>query len=401
MPSPIATALCPPAAAPADRRWLAHRGRILQHLMRRGQTSRRDLALELGLRPNTVGEIVSALIAEGLVEEVGMAGGGRGRRRRVLALSSRAVVLGAELFEGTVRVGAVNMRGELLHFRDFALADHRRAHVLATLVRGLRALGRECRVRGVGVAVAGVVDSARGISRQATCFDDWRDVPLAEIVRAELQVPVAIGNVTNARLAQLRHAGAIAPGMTAALVVLEPGAVGCGVVTDGQILRGAVETSSELGHTALSLDGPRCRCGQRGCLEAHTAWPHLQAALRRRGGAGVRDFAAFARSSASAAVAVRGELADLIGLALANLVHLVKPSRLWLTGALVETSGALTEAIITAMRRRLLPVFSEPLEVEVLEHGPEDGVRGAACLILDGLLVAPRGPEAESERWRA
>jgi predicted NBD/HSP70 family sugar kinase len=341
------------------------------------------------MRPNTVGEIVNALIEEGLVEEVGALAGHRGRRRRLLELSSRSAVLGAELFEGAVRVGVISLRGELLGFAEHELPSRRRRRVIEALIRFLRPMASGRDVRGLGVGVAGVVDSEHGVSRRAAGFEDWEDVPLAAELEGALRVPVRLGNLTEVRLVGLKHAGLIAPGMTAALVVLEPGAIGCGIVAEGQILRGAVEASSELGHTKLASDGPLCHCGARGCLEVLTAWPHLCKEIRRRGGKSPRDLAAFFASAEPEVADVREQLIERVGLALANLALLVKPSHLWLTGTLTIAREQFVEPLIAVIRRHVLPPFAEALRMEVLEHGPEDGVRGAAGLILDRLFAMP------------
>ncbi len=379
----------PSSRLDGDLRGRQNRARLLQEIRHAGPISRRGLHERTGTRPNTVGDIVGGLIAEGLVEEVGAAAGKRGRRRQLLALAARGTVLGAELFESAVRVGALDLHGTLREFTEHPLPTRSRAPVIETLVKALRALARTGKILGAGVAVAGVLDSERGISRRIAGFRDWRDVPLAARLRRTLRVPVHLGNLTDVRLIDLKHRGLIGPEMTAALAVLEPGAVGCGIVTGGQVLRGAVEASSELGHTKVMPDGPRCHCGGRGCLEALTDWSFLRREIRRRGGRSPADLAAFLASRDADVVTVRDELAARLGTALANLVHLIKPSHLWLTGSLAAPGSPLMKTVVRALRRNLLPSFDEALNIETLDHAPQDGVRGAGGLVLDRLFAVP------------
>jgi DNA-binding Lrp family transcriptional regulator len=254
----------------ADIRGWRNRSRILQEIRRAGRISRRGLFEITGIRPNTVGEIVTELLDSGLLEEVGTLGGRRGRHRRLLALSPGGKVLGAELFEGALRVGALGLDGEVLETVEHRLSSERRADVVGALIDALRPLANAGSVFGIGVAVAGVVDSERGVSRRIAHFEGWEDVPLGPELEQAFGVPVRLGNLTEVRLVDLKHRGAIRPGMTAALVVLEPGAIGCGIVAEGQILRGAVEASSELGQTLVMSEGRWLR------LETLTDWTRLR-----------------------------------------------------------------------------------------------------------------------------
>ncbi|MBN1476077.1 ROK family protein, partial [Candidatus Sumerlaeota bacterium] len=196
-------------------------------------------------------------------------------------------------------------------------------------------------------------------------------------------VPVRLGNLTEVRLIALKQRGLIQPGMTSVLVVLEPGAVGCGIVAEGQVLRGAVEASSELGQTWVISRGECVR------LEELTEWPHLRDRVRRLGGESPGSLSAFLMGSGEEISAVRGELATDLGRALANLVFLIKPSHLWLTGSLVSQGGPFVESLSTEIHGHLLPAFSKALTIETLDNGPESGVIGAGGLILDLLFAAP------------
>lgn len=369
----------------ADLRGAHNRAAILQRFRQGGPHSRRGLVELTGVRPNTVGEIVSDLLRQGLIEEVGEAVGKRGRRRQLLDLAPGAAVLGAELFEGSVRAGVLTLRGELVDCQERGLRSPRRRDVLAALFDLLGPLARDRRVLGVGIGVAGIVDSRRGISRSAAGFEEWKDVPLAAEVERSLGLPARLSNVTDARLIGLKHAGLITPGLTAVLAVLEPGAIGCGVVADGHPLRGAVETSSELGQTRLWLGAGE----KHPCLETLTSWSHLRSEIRRRGAKPPPDLDALLGSTDATHRALREEMAEALGLALANLALIIKPSRLWLAGRLAAVA-TMAEGITRTLRRHLLPAINEALAIDVLDHGPEDGVRGAAGLVLDSLFAVPQ-----------
>jgi predicted NBD/HSP70 family sugar kinase len=379
-PSPASAGASSPEV---DLRGRRNRVTVLQEIRRSGPISRRGLHEKTAMRPNTVGEIVGELLEEGILEEVGAVTGRRGRRRQLVDLTSDGQVLGAEIFEGHVRVGRMNLRGDLSGFQEIEVRTHRRQALLQALTRGLDGLAREGKVLGLGVAVAGVVDSERGVSRTLAHVADWKDVPLGSNLGAKYDIPAAISNLTNVRLVALKQEGLIESGMSAALVVMEAGAIGCSLAVDGHSLRGAVEASSELGQTRLDLNGKRIT------LETLTDLKWIRSEVKRLGGLPPRSLAALFESNAKPCREVCDVMVDRLGVALANLVLLVKPSRLWLTGSVSSIGAPLVNPLRRSILRNLLPNFAEALTVEALDQGPEAGVRGAGGMILDHLFAMP------------
>ena len=151
---------------------------------------------------------------------------------------------------------------------------------------------------GVGIVVAGLVDLERGRLRNAPTLG-WRDVDLQEPLREALGLPVVVENDVKACvLAQVWTVRGFAPVDGPVVFVNASDGVGVGIALDGQLLRGAHNNAGEFGHVALSMDGPLCACGQRGCWEAYVSvratiaryraadpsWPGIGGAERRHGG---------------------------------------------------------------------------------------------------------------------
>ena len=123
----------------------------------------------------------------------------------------------------------------------------------------------------MGVVVAGLVDIARGRLRNAPTLG-WQDLEIREPLEAALQLPVVVENDVKACvLAQLWAVRGHAPVDGPVAFVNASDGVGVGIAIDGQLLRGAHNNAGELGHVSLSMDGPRCACGQKGCWEAYVS----------------------------------------------------------------------------------------------------------------------------------
>lgn len=150
-------------------------------------------------------------------------------------------------------------------------------------------------IEGVGLSVPGPIDLDSGVIGRPPNLPGWREVPIRDWVAEAFGRRVAIDNDANAAaLAEWRY-GAGQGARDLVFLTMSTG-VGAGLVLDGRLYRGARGNAGELGHMSVEWEGARCRCGQRGCLEAYVggaSWTaHLRAqcpsgsdVARRAGGA--------------------------------------------------------------------------------------------------------------------
>jgi predicted NBD/HSP70 family sugar kinase len=123
-------------------------------------------------------------------------------------------------------------------------------------------------VLGVGVALPGPLDHARGVLHRVTGFPEWDGFPLRDALAGRLGVPVVVDKDTNAAALGLAVGGALGGGYGSfAYLHLGPG-LGAGLVIGGAVHRGARTGAGEFGHQVIQLDGVLCGCGNRGCIEA-------------------------------------------------------------------------------------------------------------------------------------
>ena len=126
---------------------------------------------------------------------------------------------------------------------------------------------------GVGVGLAGIVDSAQGLVRQSPFFG-WTDVPLRELIQDRVNVPVYLDNDVNTLAFAEKWFGA-GRGIDNFLVVTFGRGIGLGIVVNGQFLHGARGSAGEFGHTVIQPGGELCACGKRGCLEMYASEPAM------------------------------------------------------------------------------------------------------------------------------
>lgn len=274
----------------------SNRGRLVEVLRRQGPLPRVELARSTGLSFPAISALTSRLIADELLceaeTETGAAipwandsdeedaDGLNGRRR------GRPAVL-LTLNPAFGRIIAVSLRMNLIEtlIADFSGSDLAQSR-LALATRTLDA-GALCdlvigqidamleatatprhRLLGIGIALQGIVNAGTGRHLWSPALS-VTDVDLAKPIRQAFGVEVAMANDAVAvALAIAAAEPALAQGLSATIMVGH--GVGMGVVVDGEARWGA-GASSEIGHVKLAPDGPQCRCGQRGCIEAYLA----------------------------------------------------------------------------------------------------------------------------------
>lgn len=375
----------PPATPPNARGDLVPSA-ILGLLGTRGPHSRGSLARALGVSPATVTQITKELIRRGLVAELDQVPSATGRPARLLGLvRSAGGALGAKVTADHVAVVDVELDGTVVRSASFPFdpdaptALDQLGHILREAVaeRGGRHL------LGVGVGIPGAVDSqATGVVSAPTL--GWTHAQVGPFLRAELGVPVLVENDVNA-LAVAERLYGIGQSYSSYLVVTIGRGIGCGIVVDGAVYRGAGGGAGEIGHIPVTSDGPVCGCGGTGCLEAYIGEAGLLRTARERGVIGPDDPPSALRAAADAgeagAAQVYAEAGDRLGQALAGVVHTVDPEIVVLLGEGIGAWRHWEVGFEPAFRRHLMPT-RRGLRYVVEPWDDDKWALGAAALVL-------------------
>ncbi len=376
-----------------------NRSIVLDIIRRGGRVSRTDLARRSALTKPTVSAIVEDLIARGIVQEVGygktVASGGR--RARLLEFNDySAVYLGIRFGVNTTMVGIADARGEMRATREVATTHGDPAKSLADALAFVdevvadSGLPRE-RLQAVGVTVPGLVNQATGEVTMAPNLD-WRSVPLRALVQGALDLPVVVNNVTNAGAIAEGRIGA-ARGVRSFVWVYVGTGVGAGIMIDGQLFQGHLGYSGEIGHCPVISQGPLCKCGLRGCLEALASGSAIARAaelavvsgeatllstLERRDAAGV---AQAARRGDAVALRILAQAGEYLGIGLSFLMNLLNPEMLVLAGNVTEAAEYLLEPLRASAVRHTLN--AENIKVVTSTLGDQAALYGSVLSAMD------------------
>ena len=258
-------------------------------------------------------------------------------------------------------------------------------------------------VAALGVGVPGRVDPERGQVTHAVNLD-WHDLPLGPHLESRLGIPTVVENDVRAAALGLHRRRLF--GQTDSLAFLAIGTgIAAGVVLNGQLHRGAHGLAGEIGHVIVEPDGPRCACGNRGCLEAVAAGPAIVArtkagwAARRDGrppDPSEPDLAGAESVFAAQALGdpVASEVIESAGRAIAWGIHLLALAydveRIVLGGGVSHVG----EPFMAPIRRKLdryrsaSPLSAEilpPDQVQLLPAGSDAGAWGAVTIARESL----------------
>ena len=236
---------------------------------------------------------------------------------------------------------------------------------------------------GVGVGVPGSVEhQGEGIVDSTQL--GWNRVPLGDTLRNGLGLPVAIDNNVNALSVAERLFGCGRESSDFAVVTIGTG-VGAGIISDGRVLRGFRGGAGDLGHVPMDPNGPRCQCGNLGCLEAFIGERALVSSAMDRGAirpeGTYEDLLSAAREGNEQAQGVFAQAGTLFGRALAGVLNVVDPELVIILGEGVVAWPYWHDTFENSLRSALVP--SKRGIPVVVENWDEDRwAQGAAALVL-------------------
>jgi glucokinase len=289
--------------------------------------------------------------------------------------------IGLDLGGTDLKAGLVSGRGEVVHFlrRPSRAAAGAEAplEAIALAVSDLRRAAGEP-VAGIGLGCPGVIDPASGaLVGRTPHLPHWDSLPLRALLAERLGTGLVVENDANlAALAE--HRVGAASGARISLTVTVGTGIGCGVVVDGRVVRGAHGGAGELGH--LPLDGRfPCRCGVPGCVEPECSGSGLLARAREAGLEASDAEAVFAAAGAGDGRASRliDRMTDRLGALIAVAVLLLDPEVVVVGGGVANAGETLLGPLRAAVRRQVLESHRARLRIVGATLGERAGVVGA------------------------
>lgn len=388
-----------------DRMRAINRLAILHAIRDAGMISRVDLSRSTGLSQATVTSITAELLKEGMLLEQGGGKSLGGRKPVPLAVNPKgAYAVGIHLSAGQVCVVLLDLQANILNTlcKNLDPGDLSLERVLEILIETVqaciwRADFSKSQLFGIGVSIPGLIDFRTGFVHFIPNYH-WKNINLAALLEQRMGVPVSIENSANALVIYKQWFGVGRGIQNFLLITLEQG-IGMGMVLNGKIVRGFRGIAGEFGHTVVAENGPLCRCGETGCLEAicgNNAIIRDALEAARRGEWQVNEkyvdidsILAAAQEGNVALRAIYRRAGCILGVGISNMLKLFNPEKIILSGKGVLAGDLLFGPMSETLHQDISFASDARTPLCVHEWQPTNYARGAGALVLQEAYESP------------
>jgi predicted NBD/HSP70 family sugar kinase len=364
---------------------------ILNLLRARAAMTKPELAMATDLTFATISNLMSELEAQGLVRETGTTRSSGGRKAVQYQINpTTGYFLGIDVQAKEVLISVVNLAGSVVHTHRVSVEmDANPVMALPMLRQVIEAevianeLPRD-RIWAIGVSAPGPVDVEKGIVTHPPDLPEWRNVPIRELFEREFGVPVYVEKDTNAAAFGESRFGAGTSAENLIYVIVDAD-IGGGVILNRQLYRGFLYGAGGIGHMPVTPDGPRCNCGNFGCLDTVASGSALQRQIADTYGENLTLDELTEKSQTHFAEEF-SNAGKWLGTVVGGLCNVLNPEMIVLGGPVVEESTVYYDAASTAIRRHMHPEFANRTQIRIAKLGKYSAAIGAAHIALQDFV---------------
>lgn len=261
------------------------------------------------------------------------------------------------------------------------------AERIAANVRELQSqLPPGAQLSSVGICSPGPIQHATGVIVDPPNLTGWRNVPFAQMLSKQLDLPVTLEHDAKASALAEYHFGAGRGSRSMALIIVGTG-IGAAMIIEGKLYRGVNDAAGEVGHIAVDLDGPICTCGSQGCVETFAGGPAIVSAYNystRRGVDSAEAIVRAAQKGDEIAQRVFERAGRALGAAIATIAMLNDIDTFVLFGSVVKAGDLLLAPTRAAVPQYSHKSVSSRVRVMPGELGNDAGILGAAWSAASG-----------------
>jgi len=306
----------------------------------------------------------------------------------------KPLVIAIDIGGTNLRAAFVDSGGRIFGRRRFTTILTRNGLItqLADVIRVMKA--EEKRACAVGIGFPGPLKIDQGIVLTPPNIPDCTNLPLKRILERITNLPVFLENDANAAALGEYWLGAATGAESMVCITLGTG-IGGGIVLNGKVWHGAGDIAGELGHMTVRPGGRVCGCGKHGCIETYAsasgvAWT-ARARVRRNKKSAILRFAGGKMSAITSAIVYRAaiqgdrtarevleETGRILGAAIGNILNILNPAMIVLTGGLARAGRLLFHPLRAEVPKHCFPAAFRGTRVVPGKLGDDAGIAGAA-----------------------
>lgn len=319
---------------------------------------------------------------------------------------TKKYAVGVDLGGTSIKVGIVSKEGKIVAKTAVeTLADLGPKTVVAQIKKGINNIYKEYRkeIEGIGIGSPGIVSIEKGTVEHPPNLNNWKKVPLGDLIEDEFKVKVTVENDANAAAIGELIFGAGRRLNDFIMVTLGTG-VGGGIIIDRKIYRGEIGAAGELGHLSIEFDGPQCNCGNRGCVETYVGNSYLVDRVVKEI-EGKKDSKIFellnnnldyltpkiihdaALAGDEFAKKVIIDTGRYLGYGLSSVINVLDISRVIVGGGVAGFGQLLFDSIGNTIKERTLKSLQGRVKILPARLKNEAGIKGASSLVFYRALL--------------
>jgi len=318
-------------------------------------------------------------------------------------LTSESPLLAIDLGGTKIVAALVSSKGEIMA-REYTptLAEEGTEAVIGRILSTIDSLISKANMSrsffsNVAIAAAGAIDSEKGIVTASPNLPGWHDVPLKEIVEKATGLETFLINDASAA-ALGEHYFGVGRGVNNLIYITMSTGIGGGIIIDGKLYSGVSGSAGEIGHTTIDINGPRCNCGNIGCLEVLASGKAVAREAQRCIARGTKTMiielaegephnitaqtvAAGAQKGDALASAIISKAANYLGIGMVNLVNTFNPEMIIVGGGMAQMGDMLLEPARKVVAERAFQLPAQRVRIVPSQLGDNAAVLGAIAFV--------------------
>jgi len=373
----------------AVRRW--NLSSLFKLIRKRGPISRIELTKISGCSAGTVSTHVRTLIKKGFVIETkkGISSGGR-KPIQLMINPNKAYIFSIEIEVNQIKIVMFDLEIKVvmksiipITYKDDCKKTLEQVFFEMDKMMEEKNLKLD-NLLGIGVAVPGLIDKVKGVLEFAPNLG-WKNVYISKIFEDKYSLSVILDN--EAKAAAIGEREFIYPKMDNMVFVSINEGIGCGVILNGELYRGASGNAGEFGHIIIDTNGPLCHCGNKGCWETLASESYIVNKYLKLSNSNKeltkREIYQLGKNGDKKIIEIFNEAGRNMGVGLVNIINGLSPELLVIGGGIVEIKDYVYEEIIKKLEESALSVSYRNVEIKFSELAGLAAVYGLADLIIN------------------
>jgi len=364
---------------------------IFKAIRKQGPISRIELTEITGCSAGTVSNHVRTLIKKGFVIETekGISSGGR-KPIQLMINPHKAYIFSIEIEVNQIKIVMFDLEIKVVtkSIIPIIYKDNYKK-TLKQVFFEMDKMMEEKNLKldnllGTGVAVPGLIDKEKGILEFAPNLG-WKNVYISKIFKDKYNLPVILDN--EAKAAAIGEREFIYPKMDNMVFISINEGIGCGVILNGELYRGASGNAGEFGHIIVDTNGPLCHCGNKGCWETLASESYIVNRYLKLSNSNKeltkKEIYQLGKNGHKKVIEIFNEAGRNIGIGLVNIINGLSPELLVIGGGIVEIKDYVYEEIIKKLEENALSISYRSVKIKFSKLGSLAAVYGMADLIIN------------------